>query len=61
MTQDQTLLDTEEAAHMLRLPPSTLRHWRQTDAGPAHVKLGRRVFYRRDALLTFLSASEVAR
>ncbi|GAA3526182.1 hypothetical protein AFL01nite_05230 [Aeromicrobium flavum] len=61
MTDTDVLLDTDEAARMLRLPPSTLKHFRQTEQGPSYVKLGRRVYYRRAALVDFLASSEVTR
>lgn len=50
-----TLLDTEQLAEELGLRPQTLREWRQVGDGPAFVKVGARVRYRRvdvDAWIT---------
>jgi hypothetical protein len=41
-------LSTKEAAEWLGVSESTLNHWRVAGCGPAFVKLGRRVMYRRD-------------
>ena len=44
------LLDTEEAASLVRLKPNTLEKMRFHKRGPTYVKLGRKVFYRREDL-----------
>ncbi|WP_369431794.1 helix-turn-helix domain-containing protein [Quadrisphaera setariae] len=41
-------------AEMLRTPESTVRYWRHIGAGPLWIKVGRRVIYRRDDVLTWL-------
>lgn len=56
---DETLLDTDEAARFLRLPVSTLKHFRRTNQGPTYVSLGRRVFYRRVDLVAYVAANTV--
>ena len=44
------MLDTKEAASLLRLKPNTLDKMRFQKRGPTYVKLGRKVFYRREDL-----------
>jgi predicted DNA-binding transcriptional regulator AlpA len=44
------LLNTQEAASLLKLKPNTLDKMRMQKRGPTYVKLGRRVFYRRGDL-----------
>jgi hypothetical protein len=48
------LLPDVQAAEILHLTPGTLATWRSQRRGPAFVKLGRRVFYRREDLRTFI-------
>ena len=50
------LLSTSHAAEFLNLSSSTLSKWRLSGKGPAFVKLGRRVCYRRSALEKFVTA-----
>jgi predicted site-specific integrase-resolvase len=52
------LSTTEEAAQFLRLQRQTLEAWRLKGTGPAFLKLGRRVVYRREALERFMAESE---
>jgi excisionase family DNA binding protein len=49
---------TEEAARFLRLQKQTLEAWRLRGTGPAFLKLGRRVLYRREALERFMAERE---
>jgi hypothetical protein len=49
---------TEEAARFLRLQRQTLEAWRLRGTGPAFVKLGRRVVYRREAIERFIAERE---
>ena len=49
---------TEEAARFLRLQKQTLEAWRLRGTGPAFLKLGRRVVYRREALERFMDERE---
>lgn len=51
---DNTLLTTTEAASYLRLSPRTLDNWRSRKTGPAYVKLGDRVLYRKSDLDSWL-------
>jgi hypothetical protein len=50
------LVSDAEAAQILFVLPHTLATWRSEKRGPAYVKLGRRVFYRRDDLNAFIAA-----
>ena len=49
----------DEASPYIRTPPATMQWWRHKGRGPAYVKIGRRVFYRRSALDAFVAAGEV--
>lgn len=51
------LLTTKEAARELRLTKATLEAWRCRGGGPAFVKFGRAVRYRREDLEKFLLSS----
>lgn len=54
------LLNTEEAARVLGIAPTTLATWRCTGRVPLpYVKIGRRVGYRPADLERFLDASVV--
>jgi hypothetical protein len=50
------LIPADEAARELRVRPNTLQDWRTDKKGPAFVRLGKRVFYRRADLATFIGA-----
>lgn len=50
------LLTTREAAAYLRQSESTLNHWRIDKKGPKHLRIGRRVLYRRPDLVAFVDA-----
>jgi helix-turn-helix protein len=54
----QEISTTEEAARFLRLQKQTLEAWRLRGTGPAFLKLGRRVVYRREALERFMAERE---
>lgn len=41
------LLNTTEAAEVLRVAALTLHRWRKEGRGPAYVEMGRKVYYRR--------------
>ncbi len=49
------LLTLPEAADLLRTSVATLRYWRQLNMGPAGFRLGRRVVYRREDLLKWIT------
>lgn len=48
--QEHTFLTSFEAAHYLRLSPSTLAAYRVKGSGPQYIKLGAKVVYRRTDL-----------
>ncbi|MBE7189878.1 helix-turn-helix domain-containing protein [Jatrophihabitans endophyticus] len=54
-TNDQKLLTIAEAAEILRAPVATLRYWRHLGTGPHSFRLGRRVLYRYDDLVTWIN------
>ncbi|MBB3900417.1 helix-turn-helix transcriptional regulator [Roseococcus suduntuyensis] len=55
MRDETDLLTVADAADLLGLAAETLDHWRMTpDRGPAFVKLGRAVRYRRADVLAFV-------
>jgi excisionase family DNA binding protein len=58
MDKLQDVMTTEESANYLRLRKNTLEVWRLRGIGPAFLKLGRRVLYRREALEKFMSECE---
>lgn len=47
---DDALLTENQAARILRVSPRTLQGWRHRGTGPAYVKLGTAVRYRRGDL-----------
>jgi excisionase family DNA binding protein len=58
MTAQSNLLTINEAAALLRLKPSTLRMWVQKRK-IAFVKLGSRIFFRRDDIEQLIAQSRV--
>ncbi len=59
MSDDQhELLRIEEVAEMLKVPVASVRRWRYVGAGPAALKVGRHLRYRRDAVDRWLEQQE---
>ena len=54
------LLGAKQVSEMTGVPVGTLRYWRHSDIGPASFTLGRRVVYRRDEVLHWISQRESA-
>jgi len=54
------LLDNNQAAYYLNLPPKTLNNWRSRGEGPRYIKIGARVFYKQSALDEFIAECEKA-
>ena len=52
------LLGAKQVSQMTGVPVGTLRYWRHFDIGPASFTLGRRVVYRRDEVLRWISQQE---
>ena len=50
------LLTLPEAAKLTRLSENTLRFMRHEERGPKSGKLGRRIFYRENDLITWVDA-----
>lgn len=51
---DSLVLDEKKTAHALDMSPRTLQRWRLEGRGPAFVKLGKKVVYRREDLVAYL-------
>ncbi len=50
------LLTVPEVAQMLRTPEGTVRYWRHLGQGPASFKIGRRVLFKEEDVLTWLDS-----
>ena len=55
---DELLTDGEACAEVGLKCTRTLRRWRVLREGPPHVRIGRKVYYRRGALQQWLLARE---
>ena len=55
-TQAPVLLDNDAAAKLLGLSPKTLTKWRSAGRSPRYLKIGRRVLYSVEDLVTYLAA-----
>ncbi len=55
--KNPNLLNTNQAAFELGVSPKTLSFWRCTDKGPAFIKLGGLVLYRRTDLAAYVAAN----
>lgn len=53
-------LSKAELADLLEIKPRTLERWHAKRIGPPRIKIGRRVFYRRAAVDSWLLANEQA-
>lgn len=60
MPDDNELLTEEQTALQFGLAVATLRNWRAQRRGPAATKIGRRSFYRRGAINSWLLSREGA-
>ena len=56
---EDRLLWPEEVAEMLGVPVGTLANWRYLGRGPAFVKVGRHVRYRRHGVLGWIDRNVV--
>ena len=54
------LLGAKQVSEITGVPVGTLRYWLLSDIGPACFTLGRRVVYRRDEVLRWISERESA-
>lgn len=51
------LLSIVQVAEALAVPEATLRYWRHAGTGPATIKVGRHVRYRREDVEAWLEAN----
>ncbi|MBT1169594.1 helix-turn-helix domain-containing protein [Bifidobacterium sp. SO4] len=52
------LVDTETFAQVFHVPRNTQNDWRGKGRGPRFTKIGRTVYYQRDAVLEWLKSRE---
>ena len=57
--EDDLLTTVEAARDELRCHPQTLSNWRSAGEGPPFVRVGRRIFYRRGDLHSWLRMQTV--
>lgn len=60
MPDEDPFMTTDEVAATTRLASGTLRQWRHNRRGPASVRLGGKVLYRRSAVLDWIADEERA-
>lgn len=58
MLQDNGLLTEEQVAGQFQLSVATLRNWRAQKRGPEPTKIGRRCWYRQDALQKWVASRQ---
>jgi predicted DNA-binding transcriptional regulator AlpA len=58
MTDDTELFSEDQIAKRFSLSVATLRNWRAQRRGPVPTKIGRRSFYRREAINAWLLARQ---
>jgi predicted DNA-binding transcriptional regulator AlpA len=58
MPEDTELFSEDQVAKRFGLSVATLRNWRAQRRGPAPTKIGRRSFYRREAINQWLLTRE---
>ena len=58
---DDQLLDRQEAAALLRVPPKTLANWAYSGRGPEYFRVGRRTVYRQSEVFAWLESQRVIR
>lgn len=54
------LLGAKQVSELIGVAVGTLRYWRHSNIGPASFTLGRRVVYRREEVLRWISQRESA-
>lgn len=52
-------MTTREAAEYLRLATTTLEHWRLSGKGPAFVRWGRTIRYKREEIDSWLNSQKL--
>jgi hypothetical protein len=58
MTKIDGLLTEEDAAQALGVVPATLSNWRARRFGPPSCRIGRRAYYRLEAINAWIKARE---
>lgn len=58
MTED-VLLNAEQAARLLGCTAAALALWRREDRGPAYIRLGRLIRYRKSDVFAWISSRRV--
>lgn len=56
---DDELLNTRETGKYLKRPAGTLSQWRYLGRGPAYIRVGREVRYRKSDLDAWLEANRI--
>jgi hypothetical protein len=54
------LVNAHQVSEMTGVPLGTLRYWRHANLGPASFTLGRRIVYRREEVLRWITEQEAA-
>ena len=57
---NEELICAIDAAKVLKVSPRTIERWRSNSSGPPFIRLGRRVWYRRQRLAEFILSRETA-
>lgn len=58
---DETLLDSREAAERLNVVPFTIKRWRREGVGPSYIKIGGRVYYTAQQIDEYIESRTVTR
>lgn len=53
-SEEHELLIIKEVAYLLRIPPATVRYWRNIHSGPCSFRIGRHVRYRQADVSTWI-------
>jgi DNA-binding transcriptional MerR regulator len=54
------LVNAHQVSEMTGVPLGTLRYWRHANLGPTSFTLGRRIVYRREEVLRWITEQEAA-
>jgi DNA-binding transcriptional MerR regulator len=54
------LVNAHQVSAMTGVPVGTLRYWRHANLGPTSFTLGRRIVYRREEVLRWITEQETA-
>lgn len=58
---DETRLDSRQAAERLGVAPYTIKSWRRKGVGPGYIKIGGRFYYTEKQIADYLAARTVTR